>query len=72
MKNCKLSQETQDVLKDILTQIEHLRNTANAKNDFPPSDYHFRPCQAIIAEKLGFEARIEWNNDDYMGFDVRI
>lgn len=72
MKECKYSEETRNVLKEILIEIEHIRNRSNERNDFPPSDYPYRPCQAIIAEKLGFEHRIEWNNNDYMGFEVRI
>lgn len=72
MKVCTLSKETQEVLKDILIQIEHCRNRANENHDYPPSDYPFRPCQAIIAEKLGFEHRAEWNTDKYMGFIVKI
>ena len=72
MKTCKLSQETQEVLKKILCDIEHMRNRANDTNDFPPSDYPYRPCQAIIAEQLGFEHRAEWNNDEYMGFVVKL
>jgi hypothetical protein len=74
MKKCglMLSDETREVLKEILIEIEHLRNKANEKNDFPPSDYPYRPCQAIIAERLGFESRIEWNNDNYLGIKVKL
>lgn len=67
-----LSQETKDTLKDILINIEHLRNNANERNDFPPSDYPYRPCQAIIAEKLGFTNRAEWHNDEFLGFEAKL
>ena len=72
MKKCNLSVETQQVLKDILIEIEHIRNRANKNNDYPPSDYPYRPCQGIIAEKLGFEHRAEWNNHMYMGFEIKL
>ncbi|MFA5381882.1 MAG: hypothetical protein WC356_01865 [Candidatus Micrarchaeia archaeon] len=72
MKTCNLSPETQGVLKDLLCQIEHLRMRANEKQDFPPSDYPYRPCQAIIAEKLGFEGRHEWANSEFFGFEAKL
>ena len=72
MKTTNLSDETKEVLKDILISIEHIRNRANERQDYPPSDYPYRPCQAIIAEKLGFENRIEWNNKEYMGFETKL
>ena len=67
-----LSDETKQVLKEVLIEIEHLRNRANEKNDFPPSDYPYRPCQAIIAERLGFDNRAEWCNDEFMGFETKL
>ena len=67
-----LSDETKQILKEILIEIEHLRNRANEENDFPPSDYPYRPCQAIIAERLGFEHRAEWHNDAYLGFKAKL
>jgi len=70
MIKCELSSETQTVLKDLLCQIERFRIRANEKFDYPPSDYPFRPCQAIIAEKLGFEHRAEWHNDEFLGFEA--
>ena len=72
MRTTNLSDETKEVLKDILISIEHMRNRANERQDYPPSDYPYRPCQAIIAEKLGFEHRIEWNNERYLGFETKL
>jgi hypothetical protein len=72
MKPCNYSKETQEVLKNILCQIEHIRQRANEKNDYPPSDYPYRPCQAIIAEKLGFEGRAEWETDEFFGFEAKL
>ncbi len=67
-----LSEETRRVLKEILIEIEHIRNKANEKNDFPLSDYPYRPCQAIIAERLGFEHRAEWHTDEFLGFEAKL
>jgi hypothetical protein len=72
MKECKLSQETQAVLKAILCDIEHIRQKANDQCDFPPSDYPYRPCQAIIAAWLGFEGRAEWHKDEVLGFEAKL
>ena len=66
MKSITLSDETKQVLKKVLIEIEHIRNRANEQNDYPPSDYPYRSCQAIIAEKLGFEYRAEWYNEEFM------
>ena len=63
MKTCTLSEETQKELYDVLVQIEKIRIRADENNDFPQSDYPYRPCQAIIAEKLGFDHRAEWAFD---------
>jgi hypothetical protein len=67
MKLSCLSKETQAVLRELLIDIEHLRVRANKNRDFPPSDYPYRPCQALIARKLGFENRSEWHNEDFLG-----
>ena len=73
-KRCgiSLSEETRKVLKEVLIEIEHCRNRANEKNDYPPSDYPYRPCQAIIAERLGFEHRAEWHTDEFLGFEAKL
>ena len=63
MKTCTLSEETQKELYDVLVQIEKIRIRADENNDFPHSDFPYRPCQAIIAEKLGFDHRAEWAFD---------
>lgn len=67
MRPCNLSDETQAVLKEILIEIEHIRHRANERCDYPRSDFPYRPCQAIVADKLGFEHRAEWHNDEYLG-----
>jgi len=72
MKQCKLSQETQAILTAILIEIEHVRNQANERQDFPPSDYPYRPCQAIIAGHLGFENRNEWHTTEFLGFEAKL
>ena len=72
MKKCELSKETQDVLKKVLRDIEWVRQESNRKQDYPPSDYPYRPCQAIVAELLGFEHRAEWATDDFLGFEAKI
>jgi len=72
MKKSIYSEETKKVLRDILCEIEHIRQRANERNDFPPSDYPYRPCQAIIAEKLGFEHRAEWATDEFFGFEAKL
>ena len=72
MKPCFLSKETQQVLKEILIEIEYFRIRANEDHDYPPSDYPYRPCQAVIAKKLGFEGRAEWHTNDFLGFETKI
>ena len=59
-------------LKEALVKMEQYRNAINERNDYPPSDYHVRVCQGIIANLLGFEHRIEWNNDKYLGFETKL
>lgn len=74
MKKCglMLSDETREVLKEVLLEIEHIRQSANERCDYPPSDYPYRPCQAIIAERLGFDNRADWHNDAFLGFEAKL
>lgn len=59
-------------LKQVLIEIEQARQRANKNNDFPPSDYPYRVCQAIIAEKLGFRNRVEWQTKEYLGIETTL
>ncbi|OPX89041.1 MAG: hypothetical protein A4E53_01649 [Pelotomaculum sp. PtaB.Bin104] len=61
-----------ELLKQALIEIEQVRQRANDNHDFPPSDYHSRVCQAIIAEKLGFDNRAQWHTQEYLGIEVKI
>lgn len=72
MRETTLSEETKRVLKELLISIEQIRMGANERRDYPPSDYPYRPCQALIADRLGFDNRIEWHNDKYLGFEAKI
>jgi hypothetical protein len=48
---------------ELLKQIEEYRSGINEKNDYPPSDYHVRVCEAFIAKMLGFSSRAEWTSE---------
>ena len=45
---------------ELLKKLEQYRSDINKRNDYPPSDYHIRVCEAIIATELGFDGRSEW------------
>lgn len=72
MKTATYSEETRAALKEALIKIERVRMAANERHDYPRSDYPYRPCQAILAEMLGFEHRAEWHNDEFLGFEATL
>lgn len=60
------------LIKKVLTEMELYRNKANSKNDHPPSDYHIRVCQSMLAEIAGFNKRSEWCNEKCLGIEIRL
>ena len=72
MKQCNLSDETKEVLRQVLIELEMQRNRANEKCDYPPSDYPYRAGQAIVAEKLGFEHRAEWQTKEFLNIKIKL
>lgn len=70
--NLPLTEKEDTILKEILIELEHQRNRVKDRQDYPPSDYPYRVCQAIVASKMGFRHRAQWGNSEYLGFETRI
>ena len=66
MRVVKLSEGTKKVLKEILIESEGRRS--RIRGDCSQSDYSYRVMEADIASRLGFEHRIEWCNEGFLGF----
>lgn len=48
------------IFDEILKELEDFRDQVNIRNDYPPSDWSIRVCEAIIARKAGYEDRESW------------
>ena len=50
------------IFDQILAEMEDFRDSVNKRNDYPPSDWSIRVCEAIVARHAGYDDRYSWKH----------